>query len=166
MTHNISFQIQVDAPINHVWNILADFGGIAKYNPSVPSVELRSANNEGVGADRVCQLNPAGEIYERVFDWHEGQSYSIEIYGGKGIPPFKKSVVDIKVEPSGSGTKVSTSLNYSLKYGIIGRLMNALMVDRFMKKGFSGLLAGLKHYAETGKEVNGAKGLQFTAVPA
>ena len=167
MTKNISFQIDVDAPVNRVWNILADFGGIAKYNPAVPNVTLRSSNNDGVGADRVCELLPAGEIYERVFDWTEGQGYSIEIYGGKGIPPFRKALVDLKVEPNGKGgSKVSTSLDYSLKYGPIGWVMDTVMVNRFMKKGFSGLLAGLKHHAETGEEVNGARGLQFTAVPA
>jgi len=45
-------------------------------------------------------------------------------------------------------------------------LMDAAMVNRFLNKGFQGLLAGLKHHAETGEEVRSGKGLEFAAVPA
>lgn len=99
-------------------------------------------------------------------DWQDGEGYALEIYTGKGTPPFKKAVAGLKVEPNEAGTTVYATLDYALKFGILGRMMNTLMFGRFLDRGFSGLLAGLKHYAETGEEVNGAKGLRFTAVPA
>jgi hypothetical protein len=43
---------------------------------------------------------------------------------------------------------------YELKYGPLGALMDRLMVRKAMSQGMEGLLAGLKHYSETGKQVN------------
>ncbi len=164
----LSYQTNVDAPLQKVWKILADFGGIYKYNPGVSSSHSTSSNNGGVGASRHCDLIPAGSIEERIIEWNEGQSYSLEIYDGKGVPPFKKSVATLAITPNGSGTVVTATLDYSLKYGPLGALMEALVVKRFLQRGFQGLLAGLKHYAETGEEVQSAKGLPFklVAVPA
>ena len=161
----ISYQIYVEAPSEKVWNILADFGGIYKWSPGVKKSYSTSAANEGLDATRHCDLNPAGAVEERIVDWNEGQSYSLEIYDGKGAPPFKKSLATFSVQPNGPGTTVTATVEYGLKYGPIGALMNLFMVRPFIKKGFQGLLAGLKHHAETGQQVKSAKGLNFVAVP-
>lgn len=166
MTRHISYKIQVDATPQHVWNILADFGGVYKYSPGVNSSNLLSEHGEGVGADRICHLAPAGQIQERILSWNEGRDYSLEIYTGKGAPPFKKAIATLRIDPKNGGTEVTADFDYDLKYGPIGSLLNAVMFGPFLEKGFQGLLSGLKHYAETGEEVNSAKGLSFVAVPA
>ena len=164
----LSYQINIDAGQEKVWKVLADFGGVYKYSPGVSSSHSTSSDKGGVGASRHCDLSPTGSIEERIIEWNEGQSYSLEIYDGKGVPPFKKSVATLAIAPNGHGTVVTATLDYSLKYGPLGALMEALVVKRFLQRGFQALLAGLKHHVETGEEVQSAKGLPFklVAVPA
>ena len=162
----VSYQIHVDAPTEKVWNILADFGGVYRYSPGVRSSHSTSQVNGGVGATRHCDLLPAGSVEERIVEWTEGQSYTLEIYEGKGTPPFKHAVATLKLKPEAGGTRVFASLDYSLKYGPVGAVMDKVMVQRFLDKGFQGLLSGLKHHAETGEEVESTSGIQFVAVPA
>ena len=162
----VAYQIHIDASVDKVWNILADFGGTYKWNPGVTQSYSTSANNSGLGATRHCDLKPAGSVEERIIEWNEGVDYTLEVYEGKGTPPFKKSLATFSVKPDGTGTMVSATVEYSLKYGPIGVLMNLIMVGPFVKKAFQALLAGLKHHAETGQEVKSARGLEFAAVAA
>ena len=126
-----------------------------KFNPGVSKSYSTSAANEGVGATRHCDLLPAGSVEERIIEWHEGRDYVIEIYKGKGAPPFKTAVAHLKVKSDGNnGTKVSMQMKYRLKFGPIGGLMDWLLVKKQFSKAVPGILAGLKHYAETGEMVD------------
>jgi carbon monoxide dehydrogenase subunit G len=147
-------EISINASQQKVWDILADFGGIYKFNPGVSKSYSTSTANGGVGATRHCDLLPAGAVEERIIEWHEGRDYKIEIYKGKGAPPFKTAVGHLKVQPDGSGSKVSMHFHYSLKFGFIGSLMDRLLVKNQFSKAVPGILAGLKHYAETGEMVD------------
>ncbi len=149
----ITREIKIDASQEKVWEILADFGGIYKFNPGVSSSHSTSSANSGVGATRHCDLLPAGSVEERIFEWKEGQAYKVEIYSGKGTPPFKSAVGQLEAKPDGNGTLVRMRFEYSLKFGPIGALMDRLMVRSQFSKAIPGILAGLKHYAETGEEV-------------
>ena len=85
----ITREVWIDAPHDKVWRILADFGGIYKYNPGVSNSHSTSSANEGVGATRHCDLLPAGSVEERIIAWNEGRDYKLEIYDGRGVPPFE-----------------------------------------------------------------------------
>ncbi len=159
-------EISIDAPVQKVWSILADFGGIYKFNPGVSKSYSTSSTNEGVGATRHCDLLPAGSVEERIIEWHDGRDYKIEIYAGKGTPPFKTAVGHLKVLPDGSRTKVSMHFHYSLKFGPIGSLMDRLLVKKQFSKAVPGILVGLKHYAETGEMVDGKVRLDRQLVTA
>ena len=146
-------EVQINALPEKVWDIVADFGGIYKYNPGVSSSHSTSATNGGVDATRHCDLLPAGSVEERITAWNEGRDYKIEITSGKGVPPFKTAVAHIEVQPQGSTTLVKMRFDYGIKFGFIGNLMDSLMVKKQFSKAIPGILAGLKHYAETGEEV-------------
>ena len=163
----LSYKIDIDATPEVVWDIIADFGGVYRYSPGVKHSQTLSSHNQGLGADRICHLAPAGNIKERITEWNEGKSYTLEIYQGKGAPPVKKAYATLALEPGkNDGTVVTASLQYEMKYGPVGAAMDAALFGPFLAKGFTGLLAGMKHYAETGEEVSSPKGLQFVATPA
>ena len=160
------YEIKIDAPPQEVWDILADFGGIYKYNPSVSQSYSTSPANSGLGATRHCDLRPTGTVEERIIAWNEGHDYKVDIFEGKGVPPFRSSIAHLVVEPDRRGTKASMRLDYSLKYGVLGKLMDKLVVKSQFSKAIPGILAGLKHYSETGEPVE--KGVRLdrtTAVP-
>jgi len=157
--------IYIDAAPDQVWRALADFGNIARYNPGVPQSYVTSDQAEGVGATRHCDLAMAGaSLEERIIDWQEGQSYTVEIYDGEKLPPVHHIHVTLSMEPDGEGTRAMTHMTYQLKFGPLGALLDRWMVRKNMSQGMEGLLAGLKHYCETGETVASAQQVNLTAV--
>ena len=57
--------------------------------------------------------------------------------------------------PDGSGTLVRQTMEYELKFGLVGTLMDAMMVRKKWDAGIKGFFAGLKHYVETGRRPSG-----------
>lgn len=65
-------------------------------------------------------------------------------------------------------TIVTFKFDYQLKYGPIGKLMDKLMFGPQLSKGLPRILTGLKHFVETGEEVDQevSKRLAKEAAPA
>ena len=147
-----STEIRINAPREKVWGVLADLGGIYKWNPGVSHSRSTSEAGGGEGATRHCDLaNPKGYLEERAFDWREGEGYKIDIY--ESSFPIERNVVEFTVTADGDGTIVSVSPDYQLKFGPIGALIDRLILGRQMRKGMEDLLAGLKYHVETGEVV-------------
>ncbi len=149
----IGGEIKVNAPKEKVWKILADLGGVQSFHPGVKKSYYTSDAKEGIGAARVCELLPMGKVEETAVEWHEGESFVLDIASIEKAPPFKKALGYISVSEEGSETLVSMELEYSMKFGPIGALMDIMMVRSQFKKVVPGILQGLKHYTETGEEI-------------
>jgi len=144
-------EVEINAPKDKVWSILADIGSVQNYSPGVVKSLSTSDAKNGIGASRHCDLLPMGSVEERVIEWDEGNSYKIEIYEGKKVPflgtgKFEVSEIDAK-------TKVKMTFDYNIKGGIIASIMGMMMKGK-MDKTIEGVLIGLKHHAETGEEVS------------
>lgn len=48
-------------------------------------------------------------------------------------------------------------MEYELKFGPVGQLMDALMVRKKWNASIQGLFAGFKHYVETGRRSSGTE---------
>ncbi len=147
-------QIKIDATKEEVWEVLADLGNIYRWAPGVTYSCSTSEEGQGEGATRHCdiQLGPIkGYLEERAFDWRDGEGFKIEIYASS--LPAKRIIVQFTVRADGDGTVVEVSPEFQLKFGVLGVVMDRLMFGPQFRKGFSGLLAGLKHYVETGEVV-------------
>jgi uncharacterized protein YndB with AHSA1/START domain len=163
----IKHEVYINAPQEQVWQALANYGNIAIYNSGVTQSYVTSEQAEGVGATRHCDLAlPGASLEERIIEWHEGQSYKVEIYQGEKVPPAHYIHITLTVQPEGEGSRASTHMEYQLKYGILGALMDRLMVHKGMSGGMQGLLAGLKHYCETGEAVESEQQVDLQAVAA
>lgn len=151
----VTRKIWVDAPKEKVWEVLADFGGVCNYNPAVSHSFSTSEANWGVGATRHCELTTAGtSIEERVIDWKEGESYTVEVFEGKATPPYKYFYGTIQVKEEAGGTTVSGILEYEIRYGFMGDMMNLFLLKAQFTRNWEKLFAGLKLYVETGEEVS------------
>lgn len=161
----IALSITIDAPQDPVWEALADFGGVATWNPSVKSSQLTSEATEGVGITRQCRLAPMGVVRERVVEWDAGRSMAIEIYENDNIPGFRRGLAVITLEPVGPDrTRVSCRMEYTVGLGVVGATANTLGMRRLFHRSLSRLLAGLKYHVETGRPVDGSAGLDLGAV--
>jgi len=145
----ISGQIEIDASRERVWDILADLGGVKQYHPGLRDSHYHPGETRGVGASRHCDLKPFGSLEETAIAWHEGESYTLEIHDARKAPPFRKAIGTLAVREQGTGTVVSMTLEYELKYGPVGRLMDRLMVRPQFEKVVPAVLGGLKRFAES-----------------
>lgn len=144
----LSTAVRIEAPQERVWMKIADLGAIQDYHPGVSRSFYTSTQKEGPGASRHCDLRPFGEVEERVVEWRAGDSYVIEIFAGKNVPPFKKATGRLSLEAAGDASIVHFDIEYDLRFGLVGRLMDALMVRRRFEKVGPAMLGGLKRYLE------------------
>ncbi len=144
--------VRIKAPKERVWEVLSDLGAIYKWNPGIAHSYTTSEVATGENAMRQCDLPDGGFLRERAFNWSEGEGFTIEVY--ETSLPLKESFVDFRATPEGEGTVVNLRMDYKLKFGPVGVLLDAAFVGRQARKGMTDLLTGLKDYVETGKQAN------------
>tara|TARA_B110000211_G_C14088057_1_gene557578 strand:+ start:532 stop:1032 length:501 start_codon:yes stop_codon:yes gene_type:complete len=153
-------EITIETSKTKVWAILSDLGGVYKFHPGVVHSYYSTDSKNGVGAARICELAPMGKIEETAVDWVEGEQYTLKLDPLEKAPPLKDAKGIVKLtEVSPNQTKVTVDLSYGVKLGIIGKMLNSLVLKDQLNKGIEGLLKGLKVYAEQGKEIKNNKEL-------
>ena len=144
--------VRIEAPKERVWEVLSDLGSIYKWNPGITHSYTTSDAATGENAMRQCDLPDGGFLRERAFNWNEGEGFTINVY--ETSLPMKESFVDFRATPEGDATVVKLKMDYKLKFGPVGALLDAVFVGRQARKGMTDLLTGLKEYVETGKQAN------------
>lgn len=150
--------IHIDAPRSIVWEAIADLGGIQAFHPGVTRSYYTSEQTEGVGASRRCELKPMGSVDERAIDWRPGKSVTLEVKGGPKGPPFKSAQGRMWVDEDGTGTRAGLDFEYELKFGLIGLLLDRLVMRRQFQKMLPAVLRGLKDHLEPGERTTSRDG--------
>ena len=160
-------EVWIDAPKEKVWEVIADFGNIYRFNPTIAKSYLTSDQTRGLGTTRQCNFEGIdAHVKERIVGYKEGESMHVEIYESKGAPPFKTAFGTFSLEEKDGGTLVKGIFEYKLKFGPLGSIMDAMMVKPKFGKAWDGLMAGMKTYVETGQEIDAttSKSLDFSPV--
>jgi ligand-binding SRPBCC domain-containing protein len=139
--------IRIDATPEKVWSVLASLDALAKYDPGVSKSEIVSPAKEGPGAARRCELTPGGWFKERVSDWRPNEALSFELY--ECTLPVQRLRHSYTLVREDGATIVHQRMEYELKYGPLGKLLDAVMVRRKWTAGIRGFLAGLKRHTES-----------------
>lgn len=142
----------IDAPRARVWAALADIGSISAWNPGVVDSHTTSEEPTGLGASRHCDLGGRNYLDEQVVEFQDGEAITMRIVDSN--LPFEHADIHFTLESDGSGTRVTVSPEYRLKFGPIGRLMDRLVVRRTYEKGMDALLRGLKRHLESNEAVS------------
>jgi ribosome-associated toxin RatA of RatAB toxin-antitoxin module len=155
--HKASTSIGINASAKTVWEILADFSAVDTWVPLVLSSHVEfPANTDdktgtiGVGTIRHCEINKLGKINERILEWDDGHIVAYQI---STLGPMKAMINRWRVESTGENTsRVFVNLEYTVRFGFLGRIANALFLGRLLKKQMrKGAVLLLKERAETGK---------------
>ena len=148
---SVKSEIKINTPKEKVWNIIADLGGIVKFHTFVTKSHYTSEQKEDVGSSRYCYILPSMELNEKVIDWQPGKSYTVKVQlSGEQVPPVVDMHATITVSEDSDGVHVSMISEYrfagdtSMENKVQGQFQ--MMLD--------GVMMGLKHYAETGEEVD------------
>ena len=112
----------------------------------------REAVGNGVlGSARRCDLTPGGWFKEKVAEWKPHEALSLELFDC--TLPVRRLQYRYTLTREGDGTPVRQRMEYELKFGLLGKLMDAMMVRKKWDAGFKGFFAGLKHYVENGESL-------------
>ena len=134
---------EVDAPCapERVWALLADLEAVQTYNPGVRVAKIRGAQRTGVGAMRVCELKPSGRVVERVTHWEDGRALGLEVAESDWPIHFMRWVT--RVVPRAEGTRISQELEYQVKFGPVGWLLDRLAMERKLRTSLDAIFAAL-----------------------
>jgi uncharacterized protein YndB with AHSA1/START domain len=141
-------EIRIDAPVAAVWKAVGDLVAVQHYNPMVVSARYVSDRREGVGATRRCELKPKGWVEERVWDWHPPHVIGLEVAASTWPVVFMRWRTELHED--GNATRMSQEMTYKVKFGLLGALLDALIMRRMLNRGVSDVFAALKRYVEAG----------------
>lgn len=140
-------EITINAPLDKIWSALTDLELLDKTDPTVKKATLISENKTGLNAKRKVLMQDGKNWFDEkitVFKPNEELVYqltdcSFPIKGLKHTYSFQKI---------GNQTKVQQEMEYTVKFGILGILMDRMMIGKQFNSGINKFLNGLKTYAE------------------
>lgn len=142
----------VHAPIDRVWQTIADVGSIAAWHPGVEESPVLSDNRTGLGAARRVKLYDGSTAVETVTEQQDGKCVTVVMSDHK--MPLSYGAATFEVRADGSDrTVVTMKMDYEMKYGPIGWMLNALMLRRIMTQLLASVVAGLDYHLKTGEIV-------------
>ena len=144
----ITIQSAVDAPIEQVWRVIADYGNVAVWNPNIKASRIIGEQAQGVGALRQCDLSDGKNyVQERITAWEEGKSLSLDVVDG--TMPFEHAEFEVELEAAGSSqTKVHMKMRFKPKGGALGKVAAVVMIKPMMRRLFGKIAGGLKAHVE------------------
>jgi carbon monoxide dehydrogenase subunit G len=119
---DFSISVQIDAPPSRVWPVMSDVERWHEWTPTIRSVARTNDGPFRIGARaRVHQPKlPPADWVVTVLD--EGRGFTWE-----SRAPGVHVVARHQVEPSGGGSRVTLSIQYSGLFGdLLGRLLSSI----------------------------------------
>lgn len=141
-------QVEIAAPRDAVWRILTTLDLLDQYDPGVLSSRLVGEQRTGLGAQRRCNLRPAGWLVEQVADFRPEEGVAFELVSCSF--PVTRLRHDYALPETGHHTVVSQVMTYDLKYGAVGRALDVVMLRRHWDSGIKAFLRGLQQRVEAG----------------
>jgi len=145
----------ISASAAHIWEVLSDFGNVTNYHPLVRTATILGKYERRVGAIRRCEFFDNNSIVETISHWVEREEIALEL--SEITMPLKTATITININPTASMTNVSMQMNYSIKYGLLGVLLDKLIMRRMIRKMLGQVLFGLEQHILTGKIMGGVE---------
>ena len=145
--------MEIRAPADRVWAVLADFGNVEQWAPYMRKSHLIGHLDSGIGMRRGMRHAWGFRFEEEVTQWHEGKGFAFDVLRA----PFPmKDVKEVWVlAPEDGHTAVETQVRYRTHLGPVGRLADWLLVRFVVRREMRAGLRGLKEYAERAAEHRG-----------
>ena len=143
-------EILIEAPVEKIWNILASPELLEKYDSTVHRSSLISDVSTNLGAKRRVDMQDGKNWFEEeitVFKPNETLTYELTACSF----PVHKLKHSYSFQKIGEQTKVKQVMEYTVKFGLIGKILDVLMIRKKSDTGIKKFFDGLKAYLETGK---------------
>ncbi len=140
-------EVTVNASIGKLWGILTDLELLGSYDPTVKKSTVVSNEKTGIGAKRKVDMLDGKNWFEEkitVFKPNEALTYQLIDCSF----PIKGLQHSYSFEKIGNQTKVKQVMEYTVKFGLLGMLLDSLMIRKQTNTGIKKFFVGLKSYAE------------------
>jgi uncharacterized protein YndB with AHSA1/START domain len=135
---------QIGAPVEKVWEVLDQFGDIARWNSGVKSSGLTSEGPVREGSTRYCDFALMGGVNERIETYIPNQRMTVNLYETFKLP-ISGATADFNIAEHEDGTALT--LVYSYERNRLGRAVKGT-TDKQMRKGITGLADELQLESE------------------
>ena len=141
-------EITVSVSSDKVWHLLTDLELLDKYDPTVKKSTLLSTEKTGIGAKRkVLMLDGKNWFDEKVIVFKPTEALTYQLT--ECSFPIKSLTHSYSFEKIGNQTKVKQVMEYTVKFGLLGKMLDAMMIRKQSDRGVKKFLVGLKAYVET-----------------
>ena len=141
-------KIVINASPEQVWNALADPAKLDQFDPIVKKSKLISSLTSGLGAERHCDTT-TGWFKDKITVWQPYEKLSFQLTDCN--QPMKRLQHSYTLVKNGNTTEVNQVMDYTMKFGIIGKLLDVLVGKRTSDKQIKMFFVGLKEYVEKHK---------------
>jgi len=158
MQSTASAEIHIAMRPDQAWEKMRDLSKPHLYVPGLTDCQMTTSQREGVGASRRVFQKGRAPMDETVIEWREKQGFVVRLHNGDKPPvPFKEACFSYRIEADGGGgTIFKPSMVYTLRGGVLGRLLDRLFLNRFVSRVVRKVGVNLKQYYETGQPSNPA----------
>ena len=141
----INKSIDIDAPAEQVFAILTDPGRLSEYAPGVTSVEDIQYTEQHIGDSYRATYSALGLHFPMTFTVieHERPTRRTTRFEG-GM----KGAWTWTLSPQGKSTHLTTTMEYEMVGGVLGKAMNAVLIERMNEKNAERMLENLKLVSE------------------
>ncbi len=143
----LEHQIQIDNSPSLVWKTLNEIEAVADYNPQVEKALCISNNKTGIGASRECTMKDGSKVKERITNIEPDNAITMELYESNW--PVKNMKWRTAIADKNGGALVTQKLEYQVKFGAFGAILNALVLENKMNSTLQGVFESMKSYIES-----------------
>lgn len=140
--------LEINAPVDKVWDILIEPAYTSKLYPSVVLSEASPPGKSHVGT-KFHVVGKVGrrkvEIYAEITEMVEKSKIVTKQNPGGMFRIYESTV---RVSPKGKHSEVSISFVYELSMGYIGKVFNTLVLERLVQDNLKAYARNLKEFSE------------------
>jgi ligand-binding SRPBCC domain-containing protein len=140
-------EIAIHASIEQVWEILADLESLNITDPTVKKATILSTQKTGFGAKRKVEMQDGKNWFDEEISVFEPQK-KLAFQLTECTFPIHELRHTYHLERSNDKTVVRQIMEYQVKFGWLGRLLDTFLISKQFNKGIGLFLTGLKTYAE------------------
>ncbi|MBP8926872.1 MAG: SRPBCC family protein [Pseudomonadales bacterium] len=160
MNHAAEFRVTIALPRARAWEKLCDLGLAHHYVPGLVRTDITTSARIGVGASRRVYQSEARFLDETVIEWREGHGFVIRLHrGDQGAPaPFREATFRYWLDDAGDGnTSLCTTLAYTVRWGLLGKLLDRLVLAKAIRGSTRDVAICLKDFYERGVALDPAR---------
>lgn len=140
-------EISINADVEKIWSILANSAVLDQYDPTVKKSTLISIEKTGMGAKRkVDMLDGKNWFEEKITEFEPNKKLTYQLTNCSF--PIEGLTHSYNFEKAGNQTKVKQEMIYKVKFGMLGKILDSLMIRKQSDAGVKKFFDGLKKYAE------------------